>query len=268
MQGELAYLAGVERAIEKGMTKAMDAFEQRRQDLDTVSFRSPTGKQYEDHVNLYLDDWLSTYLGLEAVADSRRGIASTDPAAEGIQWDARLSVRCVASWAAPPPSDAFIVYGSMGFGRPDATVADRKLSPLRPTVRAQYLASLEFTRFPDWTSNVVFTSMTGKQVERHSLLTRIERRLNILRLRFKEVSGVLADVLDLVAVVGVVGEYHCRHAVEDFLSKPAEDIAVAKVPLLKRMYDASRFVFFYCLPMQPVAPSVPVARGPSPNEHF
>ena len=184
-----------------------------------------------------IDEWLRSACGLIINLDSRRGIASTDPSAGDMQWDARLAVTCERGWVAPPRAANFVVFGGADYAQPDPLPAPRNLSPLKP-LAAEYLAMLEFTRVENWYET--WKSESGEKV-RKGLLERFERRLAICgqRARAAEPSQVVATALDVVALVGVVGEFPCREGVEALLSK-----ADCPYPELQRMFAARRFVFF------------------------
>ena len=218
---------------------------------DDVSFVSPTGKQYEAFVDTKVDDWLRDFCGLSIVMNSRRGLASTDLAAGGLQWDARFSVVCDSSWKAGDRSSFFFVYGGNQYQRPEKLPAPRHLSPTK-VAAAEYFAVLEYTRIPG--RHEGWRSDTGKT--RKALLPRLEQRLAICLQRAGAAGIVASSILDIVAVVGVVGENVCQEAVEAQLSKA--DCPFAN---LQAMFTARRFVFFFqCVAAIPVgAPVLAVA---------
>lgn len=218
---------------------------------DVVSLTSPTGKHYELFVESQIDEWLLRFCGVTPVAGSRRGLPPSDSAAGGVQWDARFSVVCDPSWVQPPPhSPAFLVYGGYAYERP-VKLPTRHLSPTK-AVEAEYFVVLEFTRFPGWHES--WKSESGKK--RKALLPRLEQRLAICVERAKAAGIHVADVCDVVAVVGVVAEDACREAVEAQLG--AESCPHAH---LRKMYARRRVVFFYCAAAVPVGATV-LARTP------
>ena len=206
---------------------------------------SPTGKEYEALASTQSACWLRDHCGLIIANDSRRGVASTDPSSGGMQWDARLAVTCARDWAPPPRTASFVVFGGQDYVRPAPLPTPREMSPGKPVV-AEYLAVLEFTRVDNWYET--WRSESGRKV-RKGLLGRFEQRLAICVQRARAVQPRLevATALDIVACVGVVGEFACQEGVEALLSK-----SDCPYPELKRMYEARRFVFFYCAPMLPV----------------
>ena len=218
------------------------------QETDDFSFVSPTGKQYETFVDSKIDAWLADQCGLEVMA-ARRGIPQTDDAALGVQWDARFSVLCPAEWEQPPPSALMYTFGGGQYARP-ASIPPRHISPTKPM--AEYFAVLEYTRFPGWTA----TWKSDSGLTRKSLLPRLEERL--LRCIQRAGAAGVGDtsILNLVAVVGVVGEDRCQESVEATLSK-------ADCPLLnlRALFLERRFVFFYCTPMLPTGAAVLLSGG-------
>ena len=118
------------------------------------------------------------------------------------------------------------------------------MSPGKP-VAAEYLAVLEFTRVDNWYET--WKSESGKKT-RMGLLGRFEKRLSLCvqRARNTEPRLEVANALDVVALVGVVGEFSCQEGVEALLSK-----SDCPYPELKGMFEARRFVFFYRAPMLP-----------------
>lgn len=221
---------------------------------DETSYVSPTGRAYEELVSSKVDQWLSDKCGLIVAVDSRRGVASTDPSAGDMQWDARLAVTCARDWVAPSRAASFMVFGGVDYARPDPLPATRNLSPLKP-VAAEYLAVLEYTRVDNWYET--WRSDGGKKV-RKGLLERLEKRLAICVQRALAVVPPLTvkTALDVVALVGVVGEFPCREGVEAQLSK-----ADCPYPELQRLYAARRFVFFVYSPLVPLAAPVTATLG-------
>jgi hypothetical protein len=253
-----AGLAAVVEAVEKVSAKVDATSGELRaeiealrlaQETDDFSFVSPTGKQYETYVDSKIDAWLADQCGLVVMA-ARRGIPQTDEAALGVQWDARFSVLCPAEWEQPPPSSALMyTYGGGQYARP-ASIQPRRISPTKPM--AEYFAVLEYTRFPSWT--VTWKSDSGQV--RKSLLLRLEERL----LKCKQRAGAAGvdntSVLNLVAVVGVVGEDRCQESAEDILSKADCPYVNLRILFLER-----RFVFFFCTPMLPTGAAVLLSGG-------
>ena len=205
---------------------------------DDKSYMSPSGREYETLASTKSDSCLRFYCGLVIADDSRRSVADMDPSSGGMQWDARLAVTCARDWAPPPRTAAFVVFGGLDYSRPAPLPAPRNMSPGKP-VAAEYLAVLEFTRVDNWYET--WRSESGKKT-RKGLLGRFEQRLAkcVQRARTVEPRLEVVNTLDLVALVGVVGEFSCQDGVEAQLSK-----SDCPYPELKRMFEARRFVFFY-----------------------
>jgi len=105
---------------------------------------------------------------------------------------------------------------------------------------AEYFAVLEYTRFPGWTAS--WKQLESGQV-RKALLPRLEKRLLVCLQRARAAGVDSTRVVDLVAVVGVVGEDRCR-------CQESVEVALSKVDCphanLREMFLARRFVFFSC----------------------
>lgn len=196
---------------------------------------SATGQQYERLAEDQVDGWLLTFCGLRILPGSKRRLADSDPASGGRQWDARFFTSVVPGWA-PPAKDSFkfIVYGGSDY-TPPTIIPERKLSPKSP--KAQYFAVLEYTAYDQWFET--WTSETGKK--RKSLLPRLEQRLKIVSERVGAAGSRFTSICDVVAVVGVAGNFACSESVERILSDTEKSKAF---PLLTDMFNAHRFVFF------------------------
>ena len=118
---------------------------------------------------------------------------------------------------------------------------------------AEYFAVLEYTRFPGWTAS--WKQLESGQV-RKALLPRLEKRLLVCLQRARAAGVDSTRVVDLVAVVGVVGEDRCQESVEEALSK-----ADCPHASLREMFLARRFVFFSCTPMMPTGAAVLLGGG-------
>jgi hypothetical protein len=218
---------------------------------DASSWMSPGGPAYESIVNSHIDEWLHTFCGLRIVASGRRGIPATDEAADGQQWDARFSVLVDTPLSPSPHADPemFYVYGGGVYTAPSAPPL-RTLSPSKrgEAPDAHFFSVLEFTSHPDWTDDWKQTR-TGKT--RKGLPPRLEKRLAICLERFKAAGNPPeSTVLDAVALVGVVSTCKCQESMEALLASPE-----CPWPSLKKMYEARRFVFFYCFVASPRARS-------------
>ena len=221
---------------------------------EDFSFVSPSGKQYVnfvDHFDSKIGAWLAEQCGLKVLA-AQRGLPQSDGASEEMQWDARFSVQCPAEWSQEqPPSALMYTYGGGQYSRPDP-IQPRQISPTKPLL-AEYFAVLEYTRFPGWTST--WKNMDSGQV-RKALLPRLETRMLVCIQRAGAAGVESTGILDLVAVVGVVGEDRCQESVEESLSK-----ADCPHVNLRKLFLARRFVFFNCVPMVPSGAAVLLGAG-------
>ena len=200
---------------------------------DAHTFLPPTGEEYERLADNHVDAWLLGFCGLRIVPGARRRLADTDPEAQGQQWVARFLVTVEPALHQPPRNASFFVYGGSDY-HPPAQLQLRELSPHSP--KAHFFAVFEYTAYDEW-----FTASTSEEgTEQKNLLSSLEQRLAILQQRAGAAGSVIADICDVVAVVGVAGQYPCEADVELILSDPA----VTKYPLLKAMFNAHRFVFF------------------------
>jgi hypothetical protein len=232
---------------------------------DATTFVSPTGAQYEAEADSIIDDLLARFCGLQVLSSGRRSIASTDTASGGFQWDARFSVELQDSWT-PVIDSSFNVYGGGIFSRPLSSEPKRQLSPSKPD-KAHFFAVFEYTMYHDWWSDVTVEPVNGRKSERKAMSRRLEIRLAQCLRRFNDVPGNTRtnDILDVVAVVGIVSQNRCEEAVTELLSKDKD----CPFLLLQRMFRARRFVHFYKAFMLqgspvPLAPSViPAAAGGS-----
>lgn len=219
---------------------------------------SPSGKAYERIIDPRVDDWLRDLCGLYVRPGSRRRVPKDDVASGGFDWDARFSVSLVRGWAAPSFVEDFYVYGGGSYMPPPA-IQPRALSPAKPMAGTEYIAVVEYTRRPDWTHP--WTDHKG--VEHKALVQRLEERLAVCVRRAID-AGLRknAQVDDVVALVGIVGEDDCQASFEDLMSKCG-----CPQPLLQVLFKARRVVFFHCAFKQSVTTetiaSPRVSRGSS-----
>ena len=213
--------------------------------IDAVTYKSPTGYQYEVSADRAIDDLLARFCGLRVLQSGRRSIPQGDSASGGFQWDARFDVTFVGGDWAPVDDAAFFVYSGGKYQRP-LSVQLRQLSPTKRT-KAQYYALFEYTMYHDWYAGVTIDNGVSVK-KRHSLPSRLEQRLATCLRRFNDTPGnaCTEDVLDVVSVVGVVSTINHSDAIDELLSKRD-----CPYPLLQRMYSARRFVFFFKAQMIP-----------------
>ena len=162
-----------------------------------------------------------------------RGADVSRAGLEGQEWDFRAPVLISAT--APHPNgepDVFEIFPRKPFYvRPEA-VEVRRMTPTKfsgeaSPPEAHYLATAR-----KWTHS------SGGSRGREGLLERLEKCLAISLDRAYS-QGMLREknILELVAVVGVVAPEPYSDSVRDRMS------SVDAPPLLKKMMDASRFVF-------------------------
>ena len=190
--------------------------------------------EYEDQARHKLREILLSRCGLVVA----HGVDVDRAALGGQQWDFRAPVLISAT--APHPNgepDVFEIFPHKSFYvRPEA-VKERHVTPTKfsgetSPPAAHYLAILEMTTARKWTHS------SGGSRGREGLLERLEKRLAISLDRAHSHDIVLEkNILELVAVVGVVAPEPYSDSVRDRMSRADAP------PLLKKMMDASRFVF-------------------------
>jgi hypothetical protein len=190
--------------------------------------------EYEDQARHKLHEILLSRCGLVVA----RGADVDRAALEGQQWDFRAPVLISAT--APHPIgelDVFEIFPTKPFYvRPEA-VKERHVTPTKfsgeaSPPAAHYLAIFEMTTTHKWTHS------SGGSRGREGLLERLEKRLAISLDRAHSHGYVREkNILELVAVVGVVAPEPYSDSVRGRMSRADAP------PLLKKMMDASRFVF-------------------------
>ena len=196
---------------------------------------------------------------MQVLSSGRRSIACADAASGGFQWDGRFSVELLDSWT-PVIDASFNVYSGGAFSRAPSPEPKRQLSPSKPD-KAHYFAVFECTMYHEWWSDVTVEPINGRKSERKAMPKRLEVRLSKCLQRFN--IAPTNNILDVVAVVGIVSQIRCEEAVTELLSKDKD----CPFPLLQQMFRARRFVHFYKAFMLqgspvPLAPSVmPAAAG-------
>ena len=190
--------------------------------------------EYEDQARYKLHEILLSRCGLVVA----RGADVSRAGLEGQEWDFRAPVLFSAT--APHPNgepDVFEIFPRKpSYVRPEAVearhVTPTKFSGEASPPAAHYLAILEMTTARKWTHS------SGGSSGREGLLERLEKRLAISLDRAHSRGFVREkNILELVAVVGVVAPEPYSDSVRDRMSKADAP------PLLKKMMDASRFVF-------------------------
>ena len=221
---------------------------------DAVTYASPTGYQYEASADSAIDDLLARFCGLRVLLSGRRSIPQSASASGGFQWDGRFDVTFVGDWA-PVDDASFFVYSGGQYQRPH-NVQLRQLSPTK-RAKAQYYAVVEYTMYSFWYADVTIDNSVSVK-KHHSLLSRLEQRLALCLQRFNNAPGnaPAKDVLDVVSVVGVVSTTSYSEPIDSLLSKPD-----CPYRLLKSMYHARRFVFFFRAQMIPQGSPIVLAQA-------
>jgi hypothetical protein len=168
---------------------------------------------------------------------------SADPPA---QWDYRMPVIVLG----PPPAiptaaKDFLVYGHSAYSRPLAPAQERHLTPKAvrgggppasaeepPLILCHYMVIFEISM--TWVAR--------------SLLARLERRLYISLDRARAQDLGINNILDVVAVIGIV-------APNSFTKEVAKTVVAKSYPHLHAMMTAGRFVWLMKAAIDPLAGS-------------
>jgi hypothetical protein len=190
--------------------------------------------EYEDQARHKLHEILLSRCGLVVA----RGADVSRAGLGGQEWDFRAPVLFSAT--APHPNgepDVFEIFPRKpSYVRPEAVearyVTPTKFSGEASPPAAHYLAIFEMTTARKWTHS------SGGSRGHEGLLERLEKRLAISLDRAHSHGYVREkNILELVAVVGVVAPEPYSDSVRERMSR------ADALPLLKKMMDASRFVF-------------------------
>jgi hypothetical protein len=212
-------------------------------------------KVYEDLGRGLIAKELGPRFGLRivvgAVGPSRaegeiRDPTSADPSA---QWDYRMPVVVLG----PPPTiptatKDFLVYGHSAYTRPPAPAQGRHLTPTKavrgggppasaeelPLILCHYMAIFEITMAKSWVAR--------------SVLARLERRLYVSLDRARAQDLSINNILDVVAVVGIV-------APNSFTKEVVKTVEAKLYPHLHAMMGAGRFVWLMKAAIDPLAGS-------------
>ena len=244
-----------------------------------LTYTSVRGAEYEMAANSYIHNFLSDWCGLKLMSELPSAVAATETDKLNSQWDGRYFLLLVAPWV---PRALFemqrckhVLYGQhvagegAGYNRPEA-IADASKRQLTPTkerggvsTKCDYLGVFEYTMVDNWSvdTEVVFksplrtpsspttSSSKAKPTVRKSLLPRLNERLGNALSRAQTAARddgarLPARISDVVAVVGVVGQYACKESVNDLLASPA---GKEQWPFLSEMMERRRFVFFHMI---------------------
>jgi hypothetical protein len=165
---------------------------------------------------------------LETAMAQRAAPSIVSLRAPSFEWDFRVPVNVSGSPSFSKSPDNIIYPSHESYLRPARPVRARELTPTKlPSGAASasdFMAVFEITTARRWP--------TG-------LLERLERRLAVSLDRARDLNRDSSElgILDVVAVVGVLGTDACLRSVSDRLARHST------MPLLTQMADAARFVF-------------------------
>lgn len=210
---------------------------------------SSTPADYKESARLFLREtvlphWLGLLVVPEVLIDGLEGDLSGN-CFPNLQWDFRAPVTV----SSLPPSQSgktsnFVVYPSWdSYTRPEKPTSSFRLTPTKaaharePPV-ADFMAIFEVTIANKW----------ADFKDGQSLLTCLEERLFISLARanaLRNADTPELTILDVVAVVGVVGVFHCQQKIATVRadSRTNDNIRPASSSLLWKLMDAGRFVF-------------------------
>ena len=224
---------------------------------DTSTTTPMTAVEYEVAGRNFLKLNFPQLFGLRLVVDRVQREQGEFPETAGhgsFEWDFRAPV--VLSGDEPLASAAVDVYLSHGrYHRPAHPVltAPGQLTPLKiprggrlELVPADFLAIFEITTAREWHKR---------------LLARLEARLAVTLDRARDLNRdmpVRLGILDVVAVIGVVGTESCLKRVDAIMASSRWSSS-----LLRTMADAARFVFVR-LPYDPTGSPVVAPTAPEP----
>jgi hypothetical protein len=207
-----------------------------------------TPANYEHSARIFLRDHvLPQWLGLQTVANIRLDRLEVALILKGSRGDFRAPVTI----ALVPPSMSgsragFVIYPTWpAYMRPEEPPSPANLTPTKMAggepPAADYMAIFEVTIQEKW---------ANADRDGCSLLTRLEERLFITLARANALRGdstAELGILNVVAVVGVVGVFNCQHKITAVraASSGNESILPAKNALLWKLMDAGRFVFVH-----------------------
>ena len=201
--------------------------------LDEASAATPAA--YEEAGRRHLRDNFERLFGLRILEAARALRAEGEIVASSgasCEWDFRVPVNVSGSpsFARVPASGCLIYPDHERFQRPARPERARELTPTKlpsgAAASSDYIAIFEITTAKRWPA---------------SLLARLEQRLAVSLDRARDLNPDAAElgILDVVAVVGVLGTEACEASVSTRLAMSGE------TPLLKEMACAARFVFLF-----------------------
>ncbi len=196
---------------------------------DAASAATPAA--YEESGRKYLRDNFERHFGLRildtACAQRAEGDIVTDAAS--FEWDFRVPVNISGSPSFHTEAPGSHIYPAHErYLRPARPARARELTPTKlpsgAATASDFMAIFEITTTRRWSPG---------------LLSRLEQRLAVSldRARALDPGSPHLRILDVVAVIGVIGIDACQASVATLLATRAG------IPLLKEMADAARFVF-------------------------
>jgi len=197
--------------------------------LEEASAATPA--EYEEAGRRHLRENFERLFGLrilETAMAQRAAPSIVSLRAPSFEWDFRVPVNVSGSPSFSKSPDNIIYPSHESYLRPARPVRARELTPTKlPSGAASasdFMAVFEITTARRWP--------TG-------LLERLERRLAVSLDRARDLNRDSSElgILDVVAVVGVLGTDACLRSVSDRLARHST------MPLLTQMADAARFVF-------------------------
>jgi hypothetical protein len=192
---------------------------------DAASAATPAA--YEESGRKYLRDNFERHFGLRILDTACAQRAEGDIVTDGayFEWDFRVPVNISGSPSFRTQAPDSHIYPAhehyLRPARPELTPA--KL-PSGAATASDFMAIFEITTTRRWSPG---------------LLSRLEQRLAVSldRARALDPGSPHLRILDVVAVIGVIGIDACQASVATLLATRAG------IPLLKEMADAARFVF-------------------------
>ena len=202
-------------------------------DSESDAASAATPAEYEESGRKYLRDNFERLFGLRildaACAQRAEGDIVTTHDGASFEWDFRVPVNISGSPSFHTQAPGSHIYPAHEhYLRPARPARARELTPSKlpsgAATASDFMAIFEITTTRRWSSG---------------LLSRLEQRLAVSldRARALDPGSSHLRILDVVAVIGVIGVDACQASVATLLAKRAG------MPLLKEMADAARFVF-------------------------
>jgi hypothetical protein len=160
--------------------------------------------------------------------------ASADPPA---QWDYRMPVVVLGTPPLiPMAAKDFVIYNHNAYVCPPAPAQERHLAPTKAVRGGGRLASADEPLLILCHFMVIFEITMAKSWVARKVLARLERRLYISLDRARAQDQGINNILDVVAVVGIV-------APNSFTREVVKNVVKTSYPHLHAMMTAGRFVW-------------------------